>query len=248
MNPLDTLQPPPMSLDFTDRVIAAARARTAETTDMQPRARSRPWVRRGFGTMGVALCGLVGAAAAATGMLGERIQNMPVISVIAEKFDARHKVVPITRADPVQPVNAKVASPAPTPTKPEVLPAPVLDTVNTDPLAERLDRINARRTETGRAPIDRAELDQRIAARKARAERRISGLPPKRQEKVRAKIAERAALREAAKSDPAAAEQLQAIQEERRVRLKAWRERRMQRQAVQPSEAADTEGQPEIGE
>ncbi len=250
MNPLGTLQPPPLSPDFAGRVVAAALDRAPSLASSPTRRVRRPWMRRGIGAASVTLCGLLGAAAAATGVFGERIQQMPVISVIAERIEAQRAPRLLVKAAP----DRVVAKPSPVP---EVKPVEVPNalpphrqeaTVHETRIAERLERINSRRAAAGRPPIDRQDVERRIADRKARVERRIATLPPKRQERVRAVLAERAALREAAQTDPVAAEQLRVQLLERRTRMKMRQERRAQRRAgaLEPlSEQEIRQNQPE---
>lgn len=117
---LDRLEPPPMSDDFTARVLAATDGLDGA---LPPLPKVRPakrglWRRSRNLAIGVAAFSLVSAAAAATGLLGERVQDLPVIAAIAAKIAPNHKHAV---SKPQQAASGLAAVPAPAaPAAPEV--------------------------------------------------------------------------------------------------------------------------------
>ncbi len=112
---LDRLDPPPMSDDFTARVLAATGAEGAALPAL-PKSRSAPrslWRRSRNLVIGVTALSLVSAAAAATGLLGERAQGLPVISVIAAKI-APHRKASSEKLHPALAAAPAAAAPAAT--------------------------------------------------------------------------------------------------------------------------------------
>ena len=117
---LDRLEPPPMSDDFTARVLAATDGLDGALPPLpKNRPASRSLWRRSRGlVVGVAAFSLVSAAAAATGLLGERVQDLPVIAAIAAKIAPNHKhappkpqlAPPAIAAVPAQAVSAEPAA------------------------------------------------------------------------------------------------------------------------------------------
>ncbi|MCB2072157.1 MAG: hypothetical protein H6917_17115 [Novosphingobium sp.] len=76
---LDRLEPPPLRVDFADRVIAAA---AAEPVPELPRLRRSGWRRRVV--LGVAIGGLLGAAAAAAVVPADMLRKLPVIGAVVD--------------------------------------------------------------------------------------------------------------------------------------------------------------------
>jgi hypothetical protein len=174
---LDSLTPPPMSKNFADRVMAATQAAPPLPT---PRTTRRGgWARRHGLILGLAGFSLLSAAAAATGVLGESMQNLPVISVIAERIAPKPKAKPklVVAPKPPLPAPAKAVPPSAQP----VVVAPAV------PVIEPL-------------PVTREEVRREVAARliaeklaKREAWRREHGLagpprhlPPRLRERLRA--------------------------------------------------------------
>ncbi len=140
---LDQLQPPPISLDFADRVMAATQSAPVPPPVVAPRPARRGWARKRNWAMGVAGLSLLSAAAAASGVLGESLQNLPVISVIAAQIAPKPKVKP-----------KLVTPPKPTP---EVAKKP-------EPVATAIPVIEAPAPVIAQLPVSREEVRREIVA------------------------------------------------------------------------------------
>jgi hypothetical protein len=185
---LDELDPPPLSAGFGDTVMARIAAADAPALPPLPRRSGRggwSWGRRTL--VGVAAFGLVGAAAATTGVFGERIVDLPVIGrVIAS-------IAPAPKPSPAAMPRIKPAAPA-------IVNAPDASSP-VEPIA--LDRPSA--------PIARVEVREAVRARlpdirQRIEERREALLPPP---TVAAPLIERSPERVAPLMErPAIAEQL----------------------------------------
>lgn len=195
---LRALEPPPLSAGFADRMMARLPGENRTWS-------SRPSARAGWQRLSRPLIAGVGLAvlsvgAAASGLLGKDIRNMPVIAQIAQT------VAP----DPKPTISAKVAEkpvPAPVPAKvPEIVNAEPLKTpreLRAERIVDRLEHRAERRAALGLPPRD-------PQARRA-IRRQLAAMPP----------AERRALVKEVRE-----ERLERMTPEQRERWEAWRERR----------------------
>jgi hypothetical protein len=200
---LRALDPPPLSAGFADRVMAGL-PRGGTQARATGRDRRGGWRRISRPLLAGVGFAVLSVGAAASGLLGTRIQNMPVIASIAESVAPEPKPAP----KPVQ-VAAKPKTSAQAKT-PEI--------VNAEPLATPRE---AWREERAERIVDRLER---------RAERRKEmGLPPRDPQARRAirrqlaamPTAERRALVQEIRK-----ERLERMTPEQRERWEAWRERR----------------------
>ncbi len=179
---LDGYRPPRLSVDFADRVLAAAEARPPTTLPPLPELRrpSRGW--RGWRTgrrvaIGIASFGALATAAAATGLL-QRL-DLPVPS-------ARTVWASITGTAAATPEVLRTPAPALAAADPAAV--AIVGPIDTpEELGEAFRRIDAVRA--GRREERRALIDQRIDAEIAR--RRAAGLPvptPEEEARLRERI------------------------------------------------------------
>ncbi len=166
---LRAVEPPPLSLDFTDRVMARLNdPRDPSTALRAPRGDRRGrWRRTGIVLMSGVVAGLLSVGAAASGLLGTSIQSLPVVSFVVQKLTPkRPKPLKIAhKTAKLVPVKTVVVAQA-------AVPPPASDAASASdpsplPLRPRIVRREAR--------------VERIAARiERRAERRrLLGLPTK---------------------------------------------------------------------
>lgn len=254
---LRSIAPPPLSAGFADRVLAALPADGAPLPPLRPaRDRRGAWRRPRTWLIGGIAAGLLSVGAAAAGLLGGRIQNLPVIATIAQAVTpmapvpAKPKLRLAEKPKPAVPPNAQPAAAEPVAALP-VTRHELQREVIAQRIADRIERRQARRAAMGlpsgdphmrRAlrqrlqqvpPAERAALIARV--RDIRQERAATDGPaplatPATQPET---IAERRARRAAwlAQLTP---EQREALRERRRLN----RERRMQRLAedLQPAD------------
>ena len=164
---LDQFTVPPLSAEFTDRVVAAATGSDRPLPAAVPSRRDRRgrWVRGHRVIIGVMAFGLMSAAAAATAIFGDVARTIPVIGPI---------IASVSPARPMQPVR-KVAI-----VKPQPVEAPVPGFGETPPVVEALPPTLPERREF-RREIRREIIAERIATELARRDERreVLGLPPK---------------------------------------------------------------------
>jgi len=223
---LRAVEPPPVSGGFADRVMAALPA--IEPTRSAPRDRRGPWLRKRKIVIASVAAGLlsVGAAAAA-GLLGGRMQRLPVIATIAEAVNPRPVVAPkiiAKRPTTVTPPAKKDAS---------VSVLTELDArreMAAQRIADRIARREAWRAARGLPPVDPGI--RRVA------QARLEQLPPGERralvERVQAIRNERAASGADETPLPETRverrqrwrERLKPLSPEERERLREWRERR----------------------
>ena len=111
---LDRLTPPPISLDFADRVMAQTEAGSPLPPVIAPSdTRRSRWVRGRNIVLGVAGFSLLSATAAAAGLLGKSAQSLPVIAQIADRIAPQPKTRPVVRKaeQPNPPVVVPVVAP-----------------------------------------------------------------------------------------------------------------------------------------
>lgn len=156
---------PPMSVDFADRLMARLEANPMPKPDTKARADRRgPWSRGRVILMSAAAAGLISVGAAATGLFGVSIRNMPVVGTFVERIaPAKVAKAPAT----AKPVQKRPAA--------QAVAAPVAEPVATDVTLLPPPLPGLRRE------IRREVMARRIADRmEQRAERREAlGLPPR---------------------------------------------------------------------
>jgi hypothetical protein len=161
-------EPPPLSRDFAANVMARLPAAAAPLP--QPnggRIRRRPWQRARNAAVAVAAVGLISISAAASGLFGVTVRNMPVISSLAERIAPKPHIAKPPKADPARPALIKAARPDRA--------APVsVPTVEPASLAEPALKLNPE--------IRREAFAERIVERMERraVRRAMRGLPPAR--------------------------------------------------------------------
>jgi hypothetical protein len=133
---LDDLEPPPLSADFADRLVARAEA-TPALPPLPPLR--KPGLRRRF-AQAVAVAGLVGAAAAAAVVPTDTWREIPVIGNIVEWIDPVEEdpARPPARLEPeaVVPTFAMPVAPQPAP-RPEPETRPAAEPMQAPPVEAR---------------------------------------------------------------------------------------------------------------
>ena len=156
---LDRFTVPSLSAGFADRVVAAAAAPQPPPARQLPRRDRRgDWVRGHRVIVGVVALGLMSAAAAATGLLGDVARNVPMIgtliaSVAPAPPEHRIKKAALAKpplADAVVPLTPVFADVPPIEVGP-VLPAPreVRREIVAQRIVDRIERRAERREELG---------------------------------------------------------------------------------------------------
>ncbi len=152
---------PPLSAGFANRVMAALPVERESLPQARPvRERRGGWARASIALMVTAGAGLVSMAAAST-IFGVPIRNMPVVGTFVERVAPAPKVAaravkPKPKADTPASRPAPVAAPV---AEAMVEPAPMMVTrrelqreVVAQRIADRIDRMQARRREQGLPP------------------------------------------------------------------------------------------------
>lgn len=159
---LDRFTVPSLSAGFVDRVVAAATApQPLPARPLRRRARRGGWVRGHRVIVGVIAFGLMSAAAAATGLLGDVGRNVPVIGTLIASVSPSRPGPNVKKAAPVKTPRVDAIAP-PAPVVAEVPPievAPVLQTrrqvrreIVAQAIAESIERRAERREELGLPP------------------------------------------------------------------------------------------------
>ncbi len=210
---LDGFSVPAPSTGFVSGILAAASTQTQAQPPVQtwPRpVRRTPWVRRGVFSAVTALT--LATAAAASGWLGERIVNLPVISSIATIVPEAVKAKPAPKPKVEAPKIVKAEPKAPAIV---VKPAPVAIVVPPPAQASEATQIN----DIDMAPVRQEARAERITSR---AERRLDARDTRR----------------VARGLPADSDAQRAILtrvktastvEERRAALREWRQAKAER-------------------
>ena len=258
---------PPMSADFADRVVAATQTRAAPLP--QPR-RSPPgrWRTGRRVLIGALAAGALGTTAAATGLLEELGVKLPtpqeVWSVVSGQGAQRPEPVPTSpREAPRTDLEPRVGIEGPIDTPEELEEAfRRVDDARQNRRDMRRDRVDARldavlesRREQGLpapTPEEEAQLRERLERMRENADQRREERTGERREALRERLEQEGeitrediigARRESGGNTPVAdrLEQLRQLPpEERRARIREWRERRLDR-AGQGSESATGE-------
>jgi hypothetical protein len=148
---------PPLSAGFADRVMAALPVEREPLPQTRPaRGRRGGWARASIALMVTAGAGLVSMAAAST-IFGVPIRNMPVVGTFVERVAPAPKVA-ARAVKPKPKADAPASRPAPV-AEAMVEPAPTMITrrelqreVVAQRIADRIDRMQARRREQGLPP------------------------------------------------------------------------------------------------
>ncbi len=162
-------EPPPLSSNFAANVMA----RLPASTDPLPppnvgRMRRRPWQRARNTAVAVAAVGLISISAAASGLFGVTVRNMPVISSLAEQIAPKSHIAKPPKPSPAkpglaEPARASRAAPVSVPTvepAPPVGPAIGLNSeirreIVAERIVERMERRAVRRAMRGLPPARR---------------------------------------------------------------------------------------------
>lgn len=139
---LDRLEPPPLSSDFADRVVAATEVRAATPRRRDPRG---PWSRGRQAAVGAMVVTLMSATAAAAGLFGEIGVTVPAL----ERFVER-----VALARPEDPPAL-----VPTPNRVAVV------EVKAEPVADPVEAV----AETPARPTTVREVRREVAARRIAA-------------------------------------------------------------------------------
>ncbi len=246
---LDAFTVPALPADFADRLVARATATPALPALLPlaaPRRAGRSlWRRGGLILSGVAAFGLISAAAAATGVFGDRvrqtIRSAPVVgtiiaSVAPETGKAAHMVKPAKAAATKQ----AVVAPAPPATEPVLAPMPVRD-IQREIIAERIANRIERRTERREAlglpprPIRPVAVAPRLRA-----------LPPEQRAAIVERVREIRASR--AETGTAPVGRLPEDRAARREQIReAWQERNAAQEGVLPLPDPASDATPAAG-
>ena len=160
---LRSVSVPPVSADFFDRVMARLEARPAPLPDAKAgRDRRGTWKRGWVILMSGIAAGLISVGAAATGLFGDSIRNLPMVGSIVERISPAKTVQMVAKPHAFRAKAPPVAAPVVEP----------LATVAHEPLPALPGLRHERRREA---------VAQRIADRIARRDERRAalGLPPR---------------------------------------------------------------------
>ena len=103
---LRSVDAPPLSADFSDRVMAGLDARLRAKPEARSAADRRgPWKRRRVILMTGLAAGLLSVGAAASGLFGVSIRNMPVVGVFVERLSPAKPVFAAAKPIPKPPVS-----------------------------------------------------------------------------------------------------------------------------------------------
>lgn len=245
---LDAERVPPLSPGFADRVVAASRTHATPLPQARP-APVRRWRTRRRLVIGAMAAGALATAAAATGLLEELGVELPSPREVWSAVSGQD-----TSSSP-PPASIRREGPSiPRDTAP-VIEGPIDSPEELEEVFRRVDEARANRREDRRERVD-ARLDEALERRRAqglpaptpeeeaRLRQRLDRLRERADERLDQRALERREalrrqLEEEGKIAPEGGERLRQMPpEERRERLREWRERREQRLREQQSEPA----------
>jgi Spy/CpxP family protein refolding chaperone len=165
---LDSFVPPPMRAGFADRLTAQI---AAEDVSVPRRRDPRGgWRRQRFAILGGIGAGLLSVGAAATGILGVTVQNMPVIASIAAVVKAPSVKAPPNAASTPKSVAAPAAKATTSPKANDVPEVAITADAATTRLADRIEARMRVRAENGQTVPGLPELTARHAIMVARGD------------------------------------------------------------------------------
>jgi hypothetical protein len=245
---LRQIEPPPMSGDFAERLMA----RLPMTVAVLPksgstRARRRPWQKARTALVAGAAFGLISISAAASGLFGVSVRNMPVIGTFVERVSPaappKRVIKPIIPAKKgpsrMAPISVPTMEPLP-PVRSEVILSPdIRREAFAERIAQKMEQRAARRAALGLPPQRRPlppHLRERLKAMEPEQRRALM----KRVRDIRREQRRSALAAEGGPSiqpDPEIGQRRPQLTPEQRERRRAFRRMMMERRA------ADT-GQP----